>query len=58
VQTDDQITQRGSYRLRISLTIDAAETDQVEIGERRYNVLWAPLATPTSLSRVLGIEEA
>jgi hypothetical protein len=54
----DQVAQRGSYRLRMPLWVEASETDQVEIAGRAYNVLWAPLATPTSLSRVLGIEEA
>lgn len=57
-QTTDQIAQRGSYRLRLPIQTTIDETDQVEIGSRVYNVVWAPPITPTSLSRVVGIEEA
>jgi len=67
IQTPDQIKQRGSYRLRSAVelidpdaeeAVTIEETDQIELLDTLYKVIWAPPPTETNLSRVVGLEEA
>lgn len=63
----DQIAQRGSYRLKLPVElldpttgdpVTVQETDQFELFDRVYKVVWLPPVAALSLARKVGLEEA
>lgn len=52
---------RGRYRLATALELPSgvkiAESDQVEIGGRVYDVAWAPEPSGLDLTRVVGLKD-
>lgn len=52
---------RGRYRLATALTLPSgvriAETDQVEVRGRTYDVAWAPEPSGLDLTRVVGLKD-
>src|SRR5262245_5410993 len=57
----DIATARGRYRLATALELPSgvkvAETDQVEIRNRVYDVAWAPEPSGLDLKGVVGLED-
>ena len=52
---------RGRYRLATALELPSgvviAETDQIEVGGRPYEVAWAPEPSGLDLTRVVGLKD-
>jgi hypothetical protein len=54
----DQLKERGDYRLYLPRGASINGTSRVTIGGRTFRVIWTPVLTAYSSSRVIGLTEA
>lgn len=55
---DEQIQQRGAYRLKLAWNTDLRPTDQFELGGQVYTVVWTPPVLADSYLKIVGIDLA
>jgi hypothetical protein len=55
---EDQVRERGSYRLYLPRATTIAATSTVTVAGRTFHVVWTPPVTTYSTSRVVGLEDA
>lgn len=54
----DMLKERGSYELHLPRGTDVASVDRVEIGGRKYRIVWRPELATYDTALTLGLEDA